>query len=126
MSVKLNKYATALVSGCCAAMTSFIAKLALGDHLVSDDLTPFNLAVRALLIVCALLFNGLMWTLFVEADISTNETVVLSTAANIFLTSFIGLVVFSERVTITWLVGAGLILLGMKTIMSTKSDNKTD
>jgi len=107
---------TALCSGVCASMTSLLVKLA-----TSVQVKSYITMWRCSLVTVALLFNSLMWMLFVEASqqLPTSTTMVYSTGANILFTGVCGAVLLGEGSASPWqLVGMFLIVYGMHVIKS--------
>jgi len=62
-----------------------------------------------------LAFNALMWALFTSAltrASSTTRVSIINTSANFVLTAFSGWIVFGEKLSGLWWVGAGGLVVG--------------
>jgi len=72
--------------------------------------------VRIAAAACVIAANVVMWTTFTKAlrhCSNSVEATVTSTAANILCTAMLGTVIFGERLTLLWWVGAVLVLAGL-------------
>ncbi|XP_057291559.1 transmembrane protein 42-like isoform X3 [Hydractinia symbiolongicarpus] len=89
------------LSGCCAACAS--------------------IAIRVSMFSLLLIFNMTMWTLFTKAlaySVSTIEVTVCNTAANFFVSAWLGVILFGERLSLTWWLGSCFIIAGLSLIHS--------
>ncbi|CCU74702.1 hypothetical protein BGHDH14_bgh03107 [Blumeria hordei DH14] len=115
-----------VASGICAALNGAFAKLttteltsSLATVLASwISLESFPSLVEAFVRVffaLNLIFNGIMWTLFTKAlarGTSTTQVSILNTSSNFMITGMLGWVIFSEKLSPTWLIGALLLITG--------------
>ncbi|GAQ09560.1 transmembrane protein 42 [Aspergillus lentulus] len=124
----------ALASGAFAALNGLFAKLTTDEqttafarsisHLfgAGDQNTFLELLVRGVCLGLNVLCNIIMWTLFTRAltaSPSTTKVSITNTSANFLITALLGMVVFREKVSGLWWLGAGMmgggcILVGMR------------
>ena len=116
-----------VASGICAALNGAFAKLtttALTSNLATVLASWISLEsfpslveafVRVVFFALNLIFNGIMWTLFTKAlarGTSTTQVSILNTSSNFMVTGMLGWVIFSEKLSPTWLIGALLLVTG--------------
>ncbi|XP_057291558.1 transmembrane protein 42-like isoform X2 [Hydractinia symbiolongicarpus] len=121
------------LSGCCAACASVCGKFAFGDIELFRNYTAFTflgnifdgvivtIAIRVSMFSLLLIFNMTMWTLFTKAlaySVSTIEVTVCNTAANFFVSAWLGVILFGERLSLTWWLGSCFIIAGLSLIHS--------
>ncbi|KAJ1531708.1 hypothetical protein ONE63_000375 [Megalurothrips usitatus] len=107
----------AALSGAAAASASVFGKL----YSSADQLWW-----GAVLIVCMVVTNGLVWTFFVRALRSSKTSLsvtVTSTAVNYCCSAVFGWLMFSERTSVLWWTGAMLVVTGL--ILINSSDSST-
>ncbi|KAF7158314.1 hypothetical protein CNMCM5623_003083 [Aspergillus felis] len=124
----------ALASGAFAALNGLFAKLTTDEqttafarsilHLfgAGDQNTFIELVVRGVCLGLNVLCNIIMWALFTRAltaSPSTTKVSITNTSANFLVTALLGMVVFREKVSGLWWLGAGMmgggcILVGMR------------
>ncbi|GIJ86006.1 hypothetical protein Asppvi_004879 [Aspergillus pseudoviridinutans] len=124
----------ALASGAFAALNGLFAKLTTDEqtttfarsilHLfgAGDQNTFLELAVRGVCLGLNVLCNIIMWALFTRAltaSPSTTKVSITNTSANFLITALLGMIVFREKVSGLWWLGAGMmgggcILVGMR------------
>ncbi|KAF7155474.1 hypothetical protein CNMCM6106_004620 [Aspergillus hiratsukae] len=124
----------ALASGAFAALNGLFAKLTTDEqttafaksilHLfgAGEENTFLELVVRGVCLGLNVLCNIIMWALFTRALTASPSTVKVSitnTSANFLVTALLGMVVFREKVSGLWWLGAGMmgggcILVGMR------------
>ncbi|GFF25644.1 hypothetical protein IFM61606_00938 [Aspergillus udagawae] len=124
----------ALASGAFAALNGLFAKLTTDEqttafarsilHLfgAGDQNAFLELLVRGVCLGLNVLCNIIMWALFTRALTaapSTTKVSITNTSANFLITALLGMVVFREKVSGLWWLGAGMmgggcILVGMR------------
>ncbi|EAW12928.1 uncharacterized protein ACLA_013650 [Aspergillus clavatus NRRL 1] len=123
----------AIASGAFAALNGLFAKLTTDEqttafagailHLFgAEENTFIELAVRGICLGLNVLCNIIMWALFTRAltaSPSTTKVSITNTSANFLVTALLGMVVFREKVSGLWWLGAGMmgggcILVGMR------------
>ncbi|KAF7118029.1 hypothetical protein CNMCM5793_007405 [Aspergillus hiratsukae] len=124
----------ALASGAFAALNGLFAKLTTDEqttafaksilHLfgAGEENTFLEVVVRGVCLGLNVLCNIIMWALFTRALTASPSTVKVSitnTSANFLVTALLGMVVFREKVSGLWWLGAGMmgggcILVGMR------------
>ncbi|KAF4262315.1 hypothetical protein KXW98_003797 [Aspergillus fumigatus] len=124
----------ALASGTFAALNGLFAKLTTDEqttaftrsisHLfgAGDQNTFLELLVRGVCLGLNVLCNIIMWALFTRAltaSPSTTKVSITNTSANFLITALLGMIVFREKVSGLWWLGAammggGCILVGMR------------
>jgi len=126
----ISTYQKCFCSGILACIGSVFAKWAFGD-ISLDDIYHFKIVIiRLLSLFCMIYFNTKGLTLFIEnlKEVSTPIGVVLNTSGNILSSGLIGYVL-GEKLTLNWIIGATLIMIGTW-IIHRKSQNsnpkKTD
>ncbi|KAK5449799.1 hypothetical protein LTS15_008371 [Exophiala xenobiotica] len=117
----------AVSSGACAAFNGVFAKLTttaltstLSSHMATFlSLSPSNriveFLVRGTFFLLNLAFNAAMWALFTaaltRAD-STTRVSIVNVSANFVITAMLGWMVFGEKLSGLWFLGAGLLAVG--------------
>ncbi|KAJ9496569.1 hypothetical protein LTR99_008991 [Exophiala xenobiotica] len=117
----------AVSSGACAAFNGVFAKLTttaltstLSSHIATFlSLSPSNriveFLVRGTFFLLNLAFNAAMWALFTaaltRAD-STTRVSIVNVSANFVVTAMLGWMVFGEKLSGLWFLGAGLLAVG--------------
>lgn len=124
----------ALASGTFAALNGLFAKLTTDEqttaftrsisHLfgAGDQNTFLELLVRGVCLGLNVLCNIIMWALFTRAltaSPSTTKVSITNTSANFLITALLGMIVFREKVSGLWwlgaaMMGSGCILVGMR------------
>ncbi|KIW21194.1 hypothetical protein PV08_01774 [Exophiala spinifera] len=117
----------AVSSGACAAINGVFAKLtttALTSTLSSHIATFFSLSpsnkvveflVRGTFFLLNLAFNAAMWALFTAAltrGDSTTRVSIVNVSANFVITAVLGWMVFGEKLSGLWFLGAALLAVG--------------
>ncbi|KAL4788005.1 hypothetical protein BJX76DRAFT_316795 [Aspergillus varians] len=118
----------AVASGAFAALNGLFAKLTTDEQTTSfanallsifgasTDNHPFLLlVVRGICLGLNFVCNGIMWALFTKAltaGSSTTKVSITNTSANFLLTALLGMIVFQEKVTGLWWLGAAMLAAG--------------
>jgi len=116
----------AIVSGCFASLASVFAKIASRIDTVQFDATFF--IWKAFWVSLVVISNMIMWKTFTTALARSSNTLtvtVLNSATNMIFTGIFGLVLFSEKVTVKWAIGASLLILG-SVVMTAEKKKKKD
>ena len=118
-----------IVSGVIAASCGLLGKLGLDsdqtDHLGLDTVT--EMVVRSLFIILTLVLNSAMITVYTKALSLANvaaEASLLNTASNMLVTAMLSYFIFSEHLSLQWVLGAGLVLVGMTILLLEDDENK--
>lgn len=109
----ISTYHKCFCSGILACIGSVFAKWAFGD-ISFDDIYNFKIvAIRLISLFCMIYFNTKGLTLFIEnlKEVSTPIGVVLNTSGNILSSGLIGYLL-GETLTLNWILGASLIMIG--------------
>ena len=113
-----------IAAGTCAALAGTSAKL------ISSDVLPITPHfVRTAFCVSGLVvFNILMWVNFTTAmqGMRTVTATSCTTTVNFLVSGFTGWVLFGEVVTVSWLVGVGLIVVGVILLNSDSDKTKEE
>ncbi|KAJ0420919.1 hypothetical protein BJY00DRAFT_312589 [Aspergillus carlsbadensis] len=125
----------AIASGAFAALNGLFAKLTTDEQTesfanailsifgASTENHPFLLLlIRGICLGLNVLCNIIMWALFTRAltaGPSTTKVSITNTSANFLVTALLGMIVFREKVSGLWWLGAGMmgggcILVGMR------------
>lgn len=118
----------ACCAGLCAALASVTGKLITVSYVdvSSDSTVSFAAATvfRATFLGATIFLNGAMWTMFVEAMQALNsaEATVLNLGCNIIFSAAIGWLIFDEKFSVLWWIGATLIVTGIAFIQFTSGD----
>ncbi|KAL2827900.1 hypothetical protein BJY01DRAFT_228797 [Aspergillus pseudoustus] len=125
----------AVASGAFAALNGLFAKLTTDEQTesfanailsvfgASTEKHPFLLLImRGICLGLNVLCNIIMWALFTRALTaapSTTKVSITNTSANFLVTALLGMIVFREKVSGLWWLGAGMmgggcILVGMR------------
>lgn len=107
----------AVAAGALGAVSGLVAKLALDqEQLAILPLPPLLLtAIRGLLLLATLATNGCMLAVYSRALVKSStsaEASLLSTGGNLAVTAIVSNLVLSEPVSLTWVLGAVLIIVG--------------
>ncbi|KAK2736735.1 hypothetical protein FQN57_000583 [Myotisia sp. PD_48] len=106
----------ALASGAFAALNGLFAKLYVPHFILAQ------LNARLMFFGLNLLSNFIMWALFTRAltaSPSTTKVTITNTTSNFLVTALLGMIVFQEKVTGQWIIGAvlmagGCIVVGLR------------
>uniref|UniRef100_A0A6B2LQP9 Uncharacterized protein n=1 Tax=Arcella intermedia TaxID=1963864 RepID=A0A6B2LQP9_9EUKA len=99
-----------------ACLAGVFGKIAFSDYLTHHSLSQNSLlAIRLLSFILVFLCNALMMNFFAKSMNLTNSihAVVVNSSTNFFLTAIIAFALFGEGLSLTWLLGASLILVGL-------------
>lgn len=81
-----------------------------------------SLLQKGFFVVLMLISNALVWRYFVKglhsSDSSTLVPTVISTASNFIVSALLGSLIFAEKTSLTWWIGAVMILSGLFCIVS--------
>jgi len=127
----------AILAGASAASASVFGKLAMDSSVIhgfvqsipNDNLFPIEQVEYVLRAICfAMIFaaNAFMWNFFVKSmnlSSSLNATVINS-SLNYFFSAFFGYLIFGEPLSLSWWLGASLILFGV--FLITNGSKKND
>ena len=110
----LETFATPFLSGAFAALASVFGKFASSDHSIYSSLSSSSVflpsAVRLMFVTLVIICNAVQWRfqLWALSDSDATFPVTISTlAANIFVASVSGFLLFAETITISWVSTAG-------------------
>jgi len=127
-------FVSAICAGCCAAIASTCAKLAMSPELqrifwcdfllekVFDGSTLSSVCQTVVIVgrvssfLLVFFFNALMWTLFVKSlrgSSSSATATVTNTGSNFICTAVLSCVLFGEMLSMRWWLGTSLILTGL-------------
>ena len=135
MMLKLH-HVSSLVSGVFAALSSMLGKLAFGskefENLVLTLMTmipgtnPVQLQICLwwLMLLLLVLANVAMWVFFSRAMMlspNTIEVTSVNSVANFLFSTLIGVIIFNEALTISWIAGILLMVMGLLIIHWSKS-----
>ncbi|EDN92637.1 hypothetical protein SS1G_08500 [Sclerotinia sclerotiorum 1980 UF-70] len=117
----------AVASGACAAFNGVFAKLtttqlttSFAEHVagffgLGKGEKVVEYGVRGIFFLLNLVFNGIMWTLFIKAlarGTSTVQVSIINTSSNFMITAVLGFIIFSESLPPLWFLGAALLVAG--------------
>ncbi|XP_078483331.1 transmembrane protein 42-like [Ciona intestinalis] len=133
----MGRYALAIGAGVFGAFASVCGKLGAHQSILHDVCVngglymqgngeicwTISLILRAVFVLLTLALNGVMWSLFIESmqTLATSEAVVLNTGSNILTSALIGKLLFGDKLSVIWWVGATLIVTGMAVLQSKQS-----
>ena len=93
------------------------------DHLGLDTIT--EMVIRSLLLLLTLVLNSAMITVYTKslslAQVAA-EASLLNTASNMLVTASLSYFIFSELLSLQWVLGAGLVLIGMTKLLFEDDD----
>lgn len=129
----------AVTAGSMAASGSVCAKLAMSadvihakcqNLIVSSLCDQTTLYIRVLFFAMIFVCNAVMWTLFTKSlqfCTSSVEATVTNTASNFLCSALFGFLLFNEALSVKWLAGSFMILIGLMLIHrgNIKSENAT-
>lgn len=113
MGWSLRVLGTAVLSASCGSMASVCGKLVF-DTVALERLGLNFLPLRAVFIVCLVLLNSVMLSLFVGVlqSVSALQASLLAFVCNYLISTLVGVILFGESVSVLWAVGAVLMTAG--------------
>ena len=124
----------AAIAGLFAATGGLLAKLSTGDSILIDQICTYlnssgsicamiQYGCRALMFALMLLVNSLGTGFQMSAMAATSSGIatVINTGSNLLVTALYGLMVFNEKLSVQWYIGASFIALGISIISSSDS-----
>ena len=105
--------ARAITSASCGSIASVIGKVAFdGDFLDTYGLN--NYLVKGVLICLIIAFNSIMLSLYVRVlqSVSALQASLLAFVCNYVVSTAFGVLIFGERISMQWILGAMLMTAG--------------
>ncbi|KAI8898104.1 hypothetical protein BC833DRAFT_526259 [Globomyces pollinis-pini] len=120
----------AIASGIFASLASVFSKLASNpitverylESLVTKEIT------RILMVACVVICNAIMWgtfTLALNKSPRSIQVTILNTCSNMITTGVSGWILFQEVITVKWVVGVSMIVVG-SLVLSTRDEVSVD
>ena len=105
---KYTTFAKAVISASCGSLASVCGKIAFGDTFADD------IIMRIIFGVGIILVNSVMLSLYVQVlqEVSALQASLLAFVCNYLISTLVGIVLFGESISSSWIIGASLMTLG--------------